>query len=111
MHIPRESGTPVLMKNIKARFRYSPLRSETGMTKWFSSVYVGKTAHVMPVFALAKYRYPASPCTYQRFEYPFPVNRIKTTFHAPPGMKVGFWNDSENLSRDKRKIPGDIALA
>jgi hypothetical protein len=40
-----------------------------------------------------------------------PVNRIKTTFHAPPGMKVGFWNDSENLSRDKRKIPGDIALA
>jgi hypothetical protein len=54
MHIPRKSGTSRSNKNIKARFRYSPLLSETGMTKWFSSVYVGKTAHVMPVFALAK---------------------------------------------------------
>jgi hypothetical protein len=62
LRIPRESSSPLPVKSVKARFRYSPLRSETGMTVGFSSVYVGKTAHVMPVFARAKYRYPATPC-------------------------------------------------
>jgi hypothetical protein len=62
LHIPRESGSSLPVKSVKARFRYSPLCSETGMTVGFSSVYVGKTAHVMPVIAPAKYRYPAVPC-------------------------------------------------
>jgi hypothetical protein len=58
MHIPRDSGSSLPVKNVKARFRYSPLRSETGMTVGFSSVYVGKTAHVIPVIAPAKYLIP-----------------------------------------------------
>jgi hypothetical protein len=54
------------VKSVKARFRYSPLRSETGMTVGFSSVYVGKTALVMPVIAPAKYRIPLCPAHPER---------------------------------------------
>jgi hypothetical protein len=66
MHIPRDSGSSLPVKNVKARFRYSPLRSETGMTVGFSSVYVGKTALVMPVIAPAKYRIPLCPAHPER---------------------------------------------
>jgi hypothetical protein len=87
LRIPRESGSPLPVKSVKARFRYSPLCSETGMTV----TCVCETAQVMPVFAPTKYRYPAVPCTSR--EIPalrLPVKSVKyEQENCHPGLRAG----------------------
>jgi hypothetical protein len=87
LRIPRESGSPLPVKSVKARFRYSPLCSETGMTV----TCVCETAQVMPVFAPTKYRYPAVPCTSPRDSgSPLPVKSVKyEQENCHPGLRAG----------------------